>query len=117
MATTETLKRARLPGRAKGAARTSAAKLKDSGWKRFRAFLKTGSLGANSYVVLLGLDTFESPQLLRSVEHGLPYSTFERLVANTSLATNDALVLVDIPLRTLTRRKRRDDSIRTNQIA
>jgi len=84
----------------------SAAKLKGSGWERFRNFLKTGSLGANSYVVLLGLETFDSPQLLRSVQRGLPYSAFERLVANTSLPSDDALLLVNIPQRTLTRRKR-----------
>jgi len=92
-------------------------KTEGPGWKRFLDFLETGSPGANSYVVLLGLETFDSPQLLRSVEHGFPYSTFERLVANTSLATDDALVLVDIPLRTLTRRKsegrfRQDESDR-----
>lgn len=79
--------------------------LEDPGWKRFVDFLETGSVGANRYVVLLGLDTFDSPQLLRSVEHGLPYSTFEQLLSNTSLATDEASALVDIPVRTLTRRK------------
>jgi putative toxin-antitoxin system antitoxin component (TIGR02293 family) len=69
-------------------------------------FLERGSLGTNSYVVLLGLDTFDSQQLLRSLEEGLPYTAFERLLANTSLSSNDALVLVNIPQRTLTRRKR-----------
>lgn len=105
MAHTGTVKGAR-PPKAKGTVRSSAAKLKDSGWDRLRNFLETGSPGANSYVALLGLDTFDSLQLLRSVEKGLPYSAFERLVANTSLPTDAALVLVNIPLRTLTRRKR-----------
>ena len=86
--------------------RPSAAKSKGSGWERFRTFLATGGPGANSYVVLLGLDTFDSRQLLRSVEQGLPYRVFERLVANTSLPSDAALVLVNIPRRTLTRRKR-----------
>ena len=103
MAHTETVKSARTP-RGRQAVRSSVARAKDSGLKRFRRFLETGSAGANSYVVLLGLETFDSPQLLRSVEHGLPYSAFERLVANTSFATDDALALVNIPLRTLTRR-------------
>jgi putative toxin-antitoxin system antitoxin component (TIGR02293 family) len=62
--------------------------------------------GVNSYVVLLGLETFDSVRLLRSVERGLPYRAFERLVANTSLSSDAALVLVNIPQRTLTRRKR-----------
>lgn len=78
----------------------------EPGLARFRQFLEAGSLGPNSHVVLLGLKTFDSPQLLRSVEHGLPYGAFERFVANTSLPSTDALVLVNIPQRTLTRRKR-----------
>jgi putative toxin-antitoxin system antitoxin component (TIGR02293 family) len=87
-------------------AKPAGSKPKGSGWERFRALLRTGSPGANSYVILLGLETFDSQQLLRSVEHGLPYSAFERLVSNTSLASDAALVLVNIPQRTLTRRKR-----------
>jgi putative toxin-antitoxin system antitoxin component (TIGR02293 family) len=105
MAHAGTVKGAR-PPKARVTIRSSAARLKDSGWDRLRNFLETGTPGANSYVVLLGLDTFDSLQLLRSVEHGLPYSAFERLVANTSLPTDAVLVLVNIPLRTLTRRKR-----------
>ncbi len=83
-----------------------AARPKGSGLDRFRRFLEAGSPGVNSYVVLLGLETFDSLQLLRSVERGLPYRAFERLVANTSLPSDAALVLVNIPQRTLTRRKR-----------
>ncbi len=36
----------------------------------------------------------------------MPYRAFERLVANTSLPSHDALELVNIPRRTLSRRKR-----------
>jgi putative toxin-antitoxin system antitoxin component (TIGR02293 family) len=57
-------------------------------------------------VVLLGLETFDSPQLLRAVEYGLPFGAFERFVAATSLPKTDVLTLVNIPQRTLTRRKR-----------
>lgn len=85
---------------------THTTRGREPGLARFRKFLEAGSLGPNSHVVLLGLETFDSPQLLRSVEHGLPYGAFERFVANTSLASTDALVLVNIPQRTLTRRKR-----------
>jgi putative toxin-antitoxin system antitoxin component (TIGR02293 family) len=68
-------------------------------------------------VSLLGLETFELRELLRAVERGLPYQTFECLLVNTALAPEEALVLVDIPLRTLTRRKsegrfRQDESDR-----
>jgi putative toxin-antitoxin system antitoxin component (TIGR02293 family) len=105
MAHTRTAGRARAQG-AKGAVKPAATKLRGSGWERFRAFLDTGNPQANSYVVLLGLETFDSRQLLRSVEHGLPFSAFERLLANTSLPSDAALLLVNIPQRTLTRRKR-----------
>lgn len=105
MASTEPRRVTRTP-RAKPSARRSTARPHVSGLDRFRAFLEAGSPGPNSHVVLLGIDTFESPELLRSVERGLPFSAFERLVANTSFSNEDALVLVNIPQRTLTRRKR-----------
>jgi putative toxin-antitoxin system antitoxin component (TIGR02293 family) len=85
--------------------KTSAAPI-GAGLARFRRFLEVGRAGANAHVVLLGLETFESPQLLRSVERGLPYRTFEHLVDNTTIPSDDALVLLRIPQRTLTRRKR-----------
>jgi len=84
--------------------KTSAAPM-GGGLERSRKFLVAGSAGPNSHVVLLGLETFESPQLLRSVERGLPYRSFEHLVSNTTISSDDALVLVSIPQRTLTRRK------------
>jgi putative toxin-antitoxin system antitoxin component (TIGR02293 family) len=87
-------------------AKVSTTRVKRSGLERFRHFLETGSPGPNSHVVLLGLETFDSPKLLRSVARGLPYAAFERLVANTMLPSDDALQLVSIPQRTLTRRKR-----------
>lgn len=105
MASTQRAKAARRPKPSAARAVRQEQEIEGSGWKRFVDFLRTGSPGANSYIVLLGLETFDSRQLLRSVEQGFPYSTFERLIANTSLATDDALILVDIPLRTLTRRK------------
>jgi len=72
---------------------------------------------STSYVAVLGLKASGWPQLVREVEHGLPYSTFEHLVDNTRLDTGEALAFVDIPLRTLTRRKsegrfRQDESDR-----
>jgi putative toxin-antitoxin system antitoxin component (TIGR02293 family) len=92
--------------KARRTAKRSVGRPVASGLDRFRAFLRTGGQGPNSHVILLGIETFDSPDLLRSVARGLPYSAFERLVANTSFASEDALVLVNIPSRTLTRRKR-----------
>ena len=77
-----------------------------SGLARFQRVLESTSVGPNSHAMLIGVDTRDSLQLLRSVEAGLPYGAFERLVANTSLSSDDALTLVSIPKRTLTRRRR-----------
>lgn len=74
--------------------------------ERFRQYLRRGAPGAHAYVVLLGLETFDPPHLLRAVRKGLPYRTFERFRRNTSLSFERVSDLIDIPRRTLTRRKR-----------
>jgi putative toxin-antitoxin system antitoxin component (TIGR02293 family) len=74
--------------------------------ERFRGFLHGRSPGPHAYVVLLGLETFETPDLLRSVKKGFVYRAFERFQRNTSLSFERVTALVDIPRRTLTRRKR-----------
>lgn len=74
--------------------------------ERFRRFLRQGSPGPHSYVVLLGLETFDAPDLLRAVRKGFLYRTFERFLRNTSLPFETMTKLIDIPRRTLTRRKR-----------
>jgi putative toxin-antitoxin system antitoxin component (TIGR02293 family) len=73
--------------------------------ERFRGFLHRGSPGTHSYVVLLGLQTFDAPELLQSVKKGFLYRTFERFQRNTSLSVERVMELIDIPRRTLTRRK------------
>ena len=72
---------------------------------RFHAFLQHGSPGPHAYAVLLGLDAFDAPELLRSITRGFPYRTLERFQRNTSLPLDRITELVDIPRRTLTRRK------------
>jgi putative toxin-antitoxin system antitoxin component (TIGR02293 family) len=57
-------------------------------------------------VVLLGLETFDSLDLLRAVKKGLSYRAFERFRRNTSLSFECVADLIDIPRRTMTRRKR-----------
>lgn len=74
--------------------------------ERFRQFLDQGAPGPLAYVVLLGLETFAAQDLLKTVGKGLVYRTFERLQRNTDLPLESLLVLIDIPRRTLTRRKR-----------
>jgi putative toxin-antitoxin system antitoxin component (TIGR02293 family) len=57
-------------------------------------------------VILLGLETFEPLDLLRAMKKGLSYRTFERFRRNTSLSFARVTALIDIPRRTMTRRKR-----------
>ena len=57
-------------------------------------------------MVLLGLETFDPVDLLRAVKKGLSYRTFERFRRNTSLSFERVTDLIDIPRRTMTRRKR-----------
>ena len=73
---------------------------------RFRQYLRRGSPGPHAYVILIGLETFDPLDLLRAVKKGLPYRTFERFRQNTSLSFERVTDLIDIPRRTMTRRKR-----------
>ena len=62
--------------------------------------------GPHAYVVLLGLEAFDAPDLMKAVRKGLPYRAWDRLRRNMGLPIDRLLELVDIPRRTLTRRKR-----------
>jgi putative toxin-antitoxin system antitoxin component (TIGR02293 family) len=88
---------------AKAASKTTRPRR--SGLERFREFLGRGRPGPHHHVVLLGLDTFNPRELLQVVSEGLPYSAFAAFRANTSMPVGDVLLLLDIPSRTLTRRK------------
>lgn len=71
----------------------------------FREFLTGGAPGPHYYVVLLGLRTFELPELLRSVARGFSFGVLERLQRNVALDVDDIIGLVQISRRTLTRRR------------
>lgn len=73
---------------------------------RFRQFLQRGTPGPHSHVVLLGLETFDAPTLLKTVARGFLYRTFVRFQRNIGLPFERVTELIDIPRRTLTRRKR-----------
>ena len=73
--------------------------------EKFRGFLRSGMPGGHAYVVLLGMKRFDFPGIIEEIGKGLPYSAFERLQKNTGLATDTLLDLLQIPRRTLTRRK------------
>ena len=73
--------------------------------EKFRGFLRSGMPGGHAYVVLLGMRRFDFPGIIEEIGKGLPYSAFERLQRNTGLSTETLLELLQIPRRTLTRRK------------
>jgi putative toxin-antitoxin system antitoxin component (TIGR02293 family) len=73
---------------------------------RFRHYLRRGAPGPYAYVVLLGLNAFDPPDLVTAVRKGFSYRTFERFRRNTALPVERVLALINIPRRTMTRRKR-----------
>lgn len=86
------------------ATRTKTHKRRRSTTRRSLANLGAESPG-HSYVVLLGLRTFDTAGLLERVKKGLSYHTWERLRSNTELPPDALLTLVQISPRTLNRRK------------
>ena len=60
---------------------------------------------SRAYATILGLSPAGTAEIVETVRKGLPFGAFERFIANTSLSSADAAVLVNIPSRTLTRRK------------
>lgn len=72
---------------------------------RFRRCIAGGGAGPHDYVLLLGLQTFEWPELLAEVRRGLPYRTLEHFRANTNLPEQTIIRWLHMPVRTLHRRK------------
>jgi putative toxin-antitoxin system antitoxin component (TIGR02293 family) len=60
---------------------------------------------AHSYVSLLGLRTYDTAELHSRVREGLSFESFERLRAVLDLPASRAAELLQIPARTLARRK------------
>ena len=67
--------------------------------------VQTGEQGPYAHVMLLGMDPVELPGLLAAVKRGLPFRAYERLARNTALQNDRLLRLIDIPRRTLLRRR------------
>jgi putative toxin-antitoxin system antitoxin component (TIGR02293 family) len=61
--------------------------------------------GVHGYVALLGLMTFDLPDLLRSVEGGLAVRAFDQFVESTGLTPERASEFADISRRTLATRR------------
>lgn len=72
---------------------------------RLRQFAREGAPGVYAYVVLLGMNIFDSREVLRAVNTGFPYRAFDRFCLNSGLSFDAVIALLDIPRRTMTRRK------------
>lgn len=64
-----------------------------------------GKPSGNYFVLLLGLKAVETPELLKRIKEGLGYNSWENFIRNTDLRKEDAIGLVQISPRTLSRRK------------
>lgn len=67
--------------------------------------IETDPQGPHAYVSLLGLRTYETAELHSRVREGLSFETFERLRRVLDLPASRAAELLQIPQRTLARRK------------
>ncbi|HEY8197471.1 MAG TPA: antitoxin Xre/MbcA/ParS toxin-binding domain-containing protein [Gemmatimonadales bacterium] len=67
--------------------------------------IRSGRTEGHFYVALLGLRSYEPLVLDRHVRKGLAYASFVRFQRNTSLPARTIAELIQIPTRTLTRRK------------
>lgn len=72
---------------------------------RYREFLNGKLPGPHAYVILLGLKEFDAPSVMRAIEKGLSWKSFERFVKNIGLPAEQVADVVGIPRRTLARRK------------
>lgn len=72
---------------------------------QFRELVRRGAAGPHHYVVLLGLRTYDVPHLLRRIQKGFSFNAFERLQRNMSVSDEELGELVQVPPRTLARRK------------
>lgn len=57
------------------------------------------------YITLLGLKVQETSSLLGEIQRGLAFDAWEQFILNTALRKEDAIGLVQITARTLSRRK------------
>lgn len=72
--------------------------------ERFQA-LRNQPATPRGYIVLLGLDYFDWPSILKAVEKGFSWKTFERFLKNIDLPAEQIADILGIPRRTLARRK------------
>lgn len=70
-----------------------------------RKQLKSGARAQYLFAALLGLRVYEPLKIYGRVRAGLAFSAFERFQRNTGLSSSELSTLVQLPPRTLARRK------------
>lgn len=73
--------------------------------QKLRDRITSGVTSQHFYLVLLGLDSFDTSRLVDRISKGLPYRACERFQNNLQITGNQLATLLQIPLRTLSRRK------------
>lgn len=74
-------------------------------FQAFSNLVRTGEHAPYAYVMLLGLQALELPVLLKEVQRGLSFRAYERLARNMAIQHDRLLQLIDVPRRTLLRRR------------
>jgi len=67
--------------------------------------LRSGQVAGHYYVLLLGLRTFDTAGLMARIGQGLSYNALERFGRNAGISREEVCDLIQIPPRTLARRK------------
>ena len=73
--------------------------------ERYRQFLNPKMRVGHAYVVLLGMNEFDGPSVMKAIQKGLSWKTFVRFVDNIGLPAEQVADVLSIPPRTLARRK------------
>jgi putative toxin-antitoxin system antitoxin component (TIGR02293 family) len=72
---------------------------------RFQEFVKTRANGPYAYTVLLGMELRDMRGIMKAIEKGFSWRTFERLARNMGVPPLQVAEMIGIPKRTLARRK------------
>jgi putative toxin-antitoxin system antitoxin component (TIGR02293 family) len=73
--------------------------------ERFHALRNQPVTPARGFIVLLGLGYFDLPSIVKAIEKGFSWKTFERFLKNIDLPAEQIADIIGIPRRTLARRK------------
>ena len=71
----------------------------------FREQLKVSESIGNNYVTLVGLRDYQTTDLINVLQKGLGFEAFEHFAKNLGLLKEELLKMLQLPLRTLQRRK------------